>query len=105
MEFVDTSRPSVGSAALAPEEAENPQAELRYLNILRKQTAQARLEVGYLPHPEGYGMNAVALDDGRLFLEWLGFFNVTLQPWIYHLDPGFLRTLSQSTNSIWFCSA
>ena len=92
MEFVNTGSPSVGSAALAPEEAENPQAELRYLRYLTEANSTGEIRGRVLPASGGIWDDAAALDDGRLFLEWLGFFNVTLQPWIYHLDPGFLRT-------------
>ena len=98
----DLESPSVGSAILTPEQEGLLRAGLWYLNIHTAANPAGEIRGQVLPAAGGIWDAAEDLSEGWRFLEWFGFFNITHQPWIYHLDHGFLRTVSKDTNSIWF---
>ncbi len=98
----DLESPSVGSAILTPEQEVLLRAGLWYLNIHTAANPAGEIRGQVLPAAGGIWDAAEDLSEGWRFLEWFGFFNITHQPWIYHLDHGFLRTVSKDTNSIWF---
>ena len=95
----DIESPSVGFATLSPENAENLQAGLWYLNIHTEANGAGEIRGQVLPASGGIWDGAIDLGEGWRFLEWFGFFNVSFQPWIYHLDLGFLHTLIRCFDS------
>lgn len=48
--------------------------------------------------------DAVTLSNGWMWMDWFGYFNVSLAPWIYHREHGWMYGASSTTADMWFWS-
>ncbi|MFC1453184.1 carboxypeptidase-like regulatory domain-containing protein [Verrucomicrobiota bacterium] len=50
----------------------------------------------------GLWADAVDVGGGWRWLQWFGYFNVSIDPWIYHAEHGWMYAAGMSTADIWF---
>ncbi len=50
--------------------------------------------------PGGLWSESTDLGDNWRFFDWFGFFNLTFDPWILHLEHGFMFSIGDSTESV-----
>lgn len=68
--------------------------------------ADKTCEATFVPTPGGgqssLWSSAVDLGGGWFWLDWFGYFNLNLDPWVYHREHGFLYPFGTSTESVVF---